>query len=124
MTGLEPRKETIDQGHEGVSLRPRHVIIATTGLVVIIVASLFIVAGLDRFLSADRPAAAPLEREPGAPPRGTPLEPNQKQRKLEYLAEQQELLHGYGWVDREQGVARIPIDEAMRLYVEQNEVAE
>jgi hypothetical protein len=30
------------------------------------------------------------------------------------------LLKNYGWVDRDQGVVRIPIDEAMRLLVERS----
>ena len=30
-----------------------------------------------------------------------------------YLAKQRKLLDSYGWVDREHGIARIPIDEAM-----------
>jgi hypothetical protein len=32
-----------------------------------------------------------------------------------YFAEKQRLLVGYGWVDRRAGIARIPLDEAMRL---------
>jgi hypothetical protein len=36
----------------------------------------------------------------------------------ELRARQELLLNGYGWVDREKGVARIPIDEAMRIVVE------
>ena len=30
------------------------------------------------------------------------------------------LLNSYGWVDREKGIVRIPIDEAMRLLAERN----
>jgi len=33
-------------------------------------------------------------------------------------AKQEGLLNGYGWVNKEGGVARIPIDEAMRMVVE------
>lgn len=32
-------------------------------------------------------------------------------------AQQLELLNSYGWVDREQGVVRIPIDRAMELLI-------
>lgn len=35
-------------------------------------------------------------------------------------AEQERLLGSYGWVDRQAGVVRIPIDEAMRLFVERS----
>ncbi len=34
-----------------------------------------------------------------------------------YLAEQRALLGSYGWVDRDKGVAREPIDEAMKRLV-------
>lgn len=35
--------------------------------------------------------------------------------KEAYLAEKEELLHGYAWVDREAGIARVPIEVAMDL---------
>ena len=41
------------------------------------------------------------------------------QQELQQLREKQKaLLEGYGWVDKEAGVARIPIEEAMKLVVE------
>ena len=41
------------------------------------------------------------------------------QQELQQLREKQKaLLEGYGWVNKEAGVARIPIEEAMRLVVE------
>jgi hypothetical protein len=35
-----------------------------------------------------------------------------------FRAREDSVLHSYGWVDKEGGVVRIPIDEAMRLLVE------
>ncbi len=32
-----------------------------------------------------------------------------------YLAEKERLLHGYQWVDAQAGIARIPIEQAMRI---------
>lgn len=32
-----------------------------------------------------------------------------------YMQEKERLLSSYGWVDRQAGIARIPLDEAMRL---------
>ena len=40
-----------------------------------------------------------------------PVERNELQR------EQHELLESYGWVDRENGIVAIPVEEAMRLVV-------
>ena len=34
--------------------------------------------------------------------------------------EEDALLNGYGWVDREKGIVRIPIDEAMRQLVDRS----
>jgi hypothetical protein len=36
-----------------------------------------------------------------------------------YLAKQRKLLDSYSWVDREHGIARIPIDEAMGRLMQQ-----
>ena len=43
-------------------------------------------------------------------------DPQQEFRDLR--AKQESLLKGYGWVNQAAGVARIPIDEAMRMVVE------
>jgi hypothetical protein len=42
--------------------------------------------------------------------------PQQDMRDLR--EKQQALLNGYGWVNRDAGVARIPIEEAMRIVVQ------
>ncbi len=34
------------------------------------------------------------------------------------LAREEELLENYGWVDREAGIVRIPIDQAIELLAE------
>jgi hypothetical protein len=39
------------------------------------------------------------------------------QRAAQKRLQQMERLRSYGWVDREAGVAHIPIDEAMKMYV-------
>ena len=39
------------------------------------------------------------------------------QRAAQKRLQQLERLRSYGWVDREAGVAHIPIDEAMKMYV-------
>lgn len=36
----------------------------------------------------------------------------------EMIAEQDKVLSSYGWIDREAGIARIPIDQAKRLVVD------
>ena len=46
------------------------------------------------------------------------LQDNPQQELEELRAKQESLLEGYSWVNKEAGVARIPIDEAMRIVVE------
>ncbi len=59
-------------------------------------------------------AAGQQEQLPPSPR----FQDNPQQDMRELRAKQQALLQGYGWVHREVGVARIPIEEAMRLVVE------
>ncbi len=41
-----------------------------------------------------------------------------------YRAEKERVLESYGWVDREHGIVRIPIERAMALYVQQRQQPE
>ena len=45
------------------------------------------------------------------------LQTDPQQELQDLRAKQQSLLTGYGWVNREAGVARIPIEDAMRMVV-------
>jgi hypothetical protein len=43
------------------------------------------------------------------------LQPAPQPDRVRYLAEKRRVLDSYGWVDRRAGIARIPLDEAMKL---------
>jgi hypothetical protein len=43
------------------------------------------------------------------------LQPAPQPDRAAYLEEKRRLTGTYGWVDREAGIARIPLDEAMKL---------
>lgn len=43
---------------------------------------------------------------------------NPQQELQDLRAKQKALLEGYGWVNKEAGVARIPIEEAMKMVIE------
>lgn len=51
---------------------------------------------------------------------GPALEPDPAATLAQFRAEKAALLNGYGWVDRTHGVARVPIDVAMRLLATQS----
>jgi hypothetical protein len=59
-------------------------------------------------------AADQQDRRPPEPR----LQDNPQQELRDLRAKQEGLLNGYGWVNKEGGVARIPIEEAMRIVVE------
>jgi len=72
--------------------------------------------GFESRLRAKDTAPSPLLAETGTP---QPPEPRLQTTPVQDLAAvramEDSLLHGYGWVDRSAGVARIPIESAMDL---------
>ncbi|MDB6148545.1 MAG: hypothetical protein JWO45_2209 [Spartobacteria bacterium] len=72
-------------------------------------------------LNARRPAANEPKREIASEQELFPeprLEANSSNQFPKWRAQETMELTGYGWIDREHGVVRIPIDQAMRLLVE------
>jgi len=64
-------------------------------------------------LREQAPAAnTPPHAFPGKAPL---LQPAPQPDRAAYLEEKRRVTGTYGWVDREAGIARIPLDEAMRL---------
>ena len=61
------------------------------------------------------PLAAQQENRLPPEPR---LQTNPRQDLRDLRSAEDEVLSGYGWVDRKAGIARIPIGEAMKLTVE------
>ena len=60
-------------------------------------------------------AAGDQNRLPPAPR----FQENPQQELQELRAKQRALLEGYGWVSKEAGIARIPIEDAMKIVVQQ-----
>src|SRR5262249_33010423 len=94
------------------------------GLAVVIVGSLLIVAVLFGYWSRTQ---KPIAQEPtislkeseglGAElPAGVPmLDPHQADELAALRARQREILSTYAWINRDQGIARIPIRRAMEI---------
>jgi hypothetical protein len=81
------------------------------GAIVVFAAVVALVMALtSRWDKKGRPA-------PAASPRswisGPVLETHPQADLARYLAAKQKLIDSYGWVDRQNGVARMPLDEAM-----------
>jgi hypothetical protein len=121
----DPRKQagSVAAGHElrDVSFRP--IISAAVGLATVIVLVVIAMRFLFVYYAAreatSSPAPNPLaaefaRNEPPLPRLQTaPIEDLHKLRKVEDT-----LLGTYGWIDRDAGVARLPIDRAMDLLAE------
>ena len=66
--------------------------------------------------AANTPPPAPPLAHPGASFSPAPrLQPAPQPERAAYFAEKARQTGSYGWVDREAGIARIPLEEAMRL---------
>jgi hypothetical protein len=92
-------------------------VIAGLGLLTVagMVVSWLVFRGLDARHEAAQPPAPPLaETRPAAPPE--PRLQVDPRRDMEAVRrEESEALRGFGWVDRDAGIARIPIERAMEL---------
>jgi hypothetical protein len=125
------------QGHGAIErqdLSPRSIGYFLLILGVSIIASIFILRGVYEFLDkhekASQPAVNPLVTNvpedtrhvaPGYPQTVFPapkLEEDERTQLNGILRTEENTLNSYGWVNEQQGVARIPIERAMDLLVQ------
>jgi hypothetical protein len=91
------------------------------GLAAVVLASAIVVWLLFRYFDKREAAATrayPMAATEAQVPPEPRLQEHPRQDLRELRAGEDRLLQSYGWVDREAGVVRIPIGEAMRLTVE------
>jgi hypothetical protein len=114
--------DNVDVEHEHRDVNVRLILAVAGGLVVTAVIVHLAMFGLFRYFeereAVRKPRAYPLASlETQLPP-----EPRIQARPAENLMElqrrDQDILSNYGWVDERAGIARIPIEQAMRLTVE------
>lgn len=107
-------------GHERRDITPRPIVFAGLGLVVVVVA----LAVLMRVLFGFFAVRESTESSPGSPLAGSygrsePPAPRLQARPILDLqalrAEEAAALQSYGWIDRDRGIVRIPIERAMAL---------
>jgi len=69
--------------------------------------------------AAQRPAKSELrDRASTGEPAGPRLVVSEPKALAEFSSREKALLSSYGWVEKDRGIARIPIDEAMRIVAE------
>jgi hypothetical protein len=123
---MSARPGDVAAGHEQTDVRARPVALALVGLAALVLFAAGLATGLVAYYGArEAGRSAP---ESAIPARRVPPEPRLQEAPALDLAKlraaEDALLQGYGWVDRERGVVRIPIDEAMRIKALRDPVAE
>jgi hypothetical protein len=111
------------ESHETSDVDINAVLKFGVGLVVTFVVVSAIVFGLFRYFNArelhGEPAEYPLAagQDNRLPPEPR-LQTNPREDLQELRTKEDELLKSYGWVDKNAGVVRIPIDDAIKLTLE------
>jgi len=103
--------------HEGSDVSTKGIAIFAMILAAIIIGTMIIAAGFFRFMQ-NQPAYKD-ERAPEAIDRAQHeaplLQTKPAQELAEHRAHEEKILNSYGWINREAGIVRIPIERAMDL---------
>src|SRR6266511_3050364 len=110
-----------ERGDETRDADVRIVALLCVGLLILIGGVLLLLGGIyDYFIARQTRSGGPFSVP--AVTRQLPPEPrllvNPTRNLQEMRAREDEVLHSYGWVDRQAGIVRIPIDRAIDLLVE------
>jgi len=122
MDSRDVRPESAAVGHETRGVATRAIIRFGIGLAVVTVLVVFAMRGLFQVLQRrERRVDVPLSAMVSASLRRTPPEPRLERNPLEprqrLRAQENAVLATAGWVDRDHGVVRIPIERAEELLV-------
>lgn len=106
--------------HESSDITIRGVVFAAAGLAVVTLLCIGLATGLFVYLNraatrAEGPPLMPPEATLPAEPR---IQPDPASALREMRAEESRILDDYRWIDKEGGLARIPIDRAMKVLIE------
>ncbi len=106
------------KGHEQLDVRASSIVKFAIGLAVVIVLCMFLMAKMYSFLGAHQPVygppPSPLVKGRRIPP-GPLLEVSEGPTLQALHAKEDAILNNYGWVDKQTGTVRMPIDRAMDL---------
>jgi len=112
-----------DTAHEESDINVRAIIWFVGVLTVIVlavdVAMWGLFKALDHYETKNDPPVSPLFIPAGQPPPAPGLQLTPWADLKQFRAEQNAHLHGYGWIDEQAGIARVPIDKAKALLLKQ-----
>jgi len=111
---------SVDQGHEERDIRLRPIIVAGVSLALLAGLTFLAMWLLFDYLDARQARfdVTPPLIEARQPPPEPRLQVSPQQDLQAMLAAERARLHSYGWVDRQAGIVRIPIERAMEILVE------
>jgi hypothetical protein len=108
-------------GHEQSEMHIRPLVLFGLGLLALAGVTLAAMGWMFDYFAA-RQARLDVPPSPLADPRQLPPEPRLQiisaQDLQQLRATEDALLHSYGWVDREAGIVRLPIDRAIQMLAE------
>ena len=111
-----------DVAHEEADINIRTVLSFAVGMAVVVALSAGLMGIMFRVLSnqaaANDPHVSPLAIPSGQRPPEPNLLTNEPGHLRQFHEEEMRTLDGYGWVDQQGGVARVPIEQAKKLIVE------
>ena len=113
--------EHSDLRHETRDMESRPVVLFLAGLLVLIVGSLLLVKALVFYLTSRQLLAGQAMSLPVAPRQLPPLPRLQVTEAQDFevkRASEDAILATYGWVDKQNGIVRIPIERAIGLLAE------
>ena len=117
----EPR-DNPEVVHEESDVNVRAILGFGAGLLAVGVAIQLLMAllfGVYTKQAAQAPRAFPLSAEyQQQPPPEPRLQTHPEEDLRQFRAQEDAILQGYGWIDKSSGVARIPIEEAMKIVVQ------
>ena len=107
-----------EAGYEPSDLNARYVGLFGIGLALVLIVAVVVVSLLLQYKTAqharhDTPIPQ-LARERETPP-GTRLQVDAQNEMRQMRAAEDTMLNSYGWVDKDAGVVRIPVDRAMEI---------
>ena len=113
---------SITRGHEPTEIKIRPAILVAIGIVVLVVTVTTVLGGLmslfkteEKALGLSSPALYKDDAGQFPEPR---LQRNTTDDMAKFLDNERAGLESYGWVDRQAGIARIPIERALELMAE------
>ena len=113
--------EAVRLGHEPLTISIKGLVIGTAGILLLVGASLVLMYWLAIGLESRDTVSArevPLEWTQEDLPPQPHVQPNHHYELEQLTRANEKLLESYGWIDKQQGVARIPVDRAIELLSE------